>query len=148
YVGLPICLHLAKAGLKVTAVDIDEKVVREINERTSKIEEKEDFEKFFRDPDVQLNLKAQQTPALADAFVIAVPTPVNHGDKSPDLKAVVSACESLVPFVRPGNLVVLESTVPPLTTEKIVTPILEKSGYRVGPEILLAHCPERVLPGN
>lgn len=148
YVGLPLCLHLAKAGLKVTAVDIDEKVVREINERTSKVEEKEDFERFFRDPDVQKNLFAQQVPLLADAFVIAVPTPVNHDDKSPNLRAVVSACESLVPFVRPGNLVVVESTIPPLTTEKVVKPILEKSGCRVGPEILLAHCPERILPGN
>lgn len=148
YAGLPLCLHLAKAGLKVTAVDTDENVVRQINERTSKIEEKEDFERFFRDPDVQKNLDAQQVPTLADAFVIAVPTPVNHGDKSPNLKALVSACESLVPFVRPGNLVIIESTVPPLTTEKVVKPILERSGYRVGPEILLAHCPERILPGN
>lgn len=148
YVGLPLCLHLAKAGLHVTAVDVDPKVVREITERTSKVEEKEDFQKFFQDPDVQKNLVAQEVPTQADAFVVAVPTPVNHADKSPDLRALVAACESLVPYLRPGNLVVVESTIPPLTTERIVKPILEKSGYRVGPEILLAHCPERILPGN
>lgn len=148
YVGLPLCLHLAKAGLHVTAIDLEEKVVHAINERTAKIEEKEDFQKFFQDPEVQKNLVAQQVPTQADAFVIAVPTPVNHDDKSPDLRAVVSACESLVRYVRPGNLVVLESTVPPFMTETIVKAILEKSGYGVGPEILLAHCPERILPGH
>lgn len=148
YVGLPLSLHLAKGGLRVTAVDVDERVVRAINNRTCKIEEKEDFEKFFQDPDVQANLSAQATPVEADAFVIAVPTPVKGDDKSPDLDAVIAAAGSIVPVLRPGNLVVVESTIPPLTTEKVVKPILEKSGYRVGEEILLAHCPERILPGN
>jgi UDP-N-acetyl-D-mannosaminuronic acid dehydrogenase len=148
YVGLPLCLHLAKAGLKVTAVDIDEQVVREINERRAKIEEKEDFESFFEDPEVQVNLQAQTTPVEADAFVIAVPTPVDHASKAPDLRAVVAATESILPFLRPGNLVVVESTIPPLTTENVVRPILERNGLRVGTDLLLAHCPERVLPGN
>lgn len=148
YVGLPLCLHLAKEGLTVTAVDVDENVVREINNRASKIEEKEDFARFFEDPDVQANLRAQTTPAEADAFVIAVPTPIHPEDNTPDLRAVVAATESIVPCVRPGNLVVVESTIPPLTTENVVKPILEKTGLRVGAEILLAHCPERILPGN
>ncbi len=148
YVGLPICLHLARAGLKVTAVDIDERVVREINERRAKIEEKEDFESFFADPAVQLNLRAQPAPLPADVFVIAVPTPVDSGTKEPDLGALVAAAESIVPCLRRGNLVVVESTIPPLTTENIVRPILERSGLRAGPDFHLAHCPERVLPGN
>jgi UDP-N-acetyl-D-mannosaminuronic acid dehydrogenase len=148
YVGLPLCLHLAKAGIRVTAVDIDPVVVEQINNRTAKVEEKEDFERFFRDPDVQRNLRADTVPVVADAFVIAVPTPIHHDSKRPDLRAVVSATESIVPFIRPGSLVVIESTIPPLTTERIAKPILEKSGYRVGSEILLAHCPERILPGN
>lgn len=148
YVGLPLALHLAKAGLHVTAVDIDPKVVREINGRASKIDEKEDFERFFLDPDVLENLHAQAIPAESDAFVIAVPTPVNQGDKTPDLHAVIAACESIVPFLRPGNLVVVESTIPPLTTGNVVKPILEKSGMAVGQDLLLAHCPERILPGN
>jgi UDP-N-acetyl-D-mannosaminuronic acid dehydrogenase len=148
YVGLPLALHLAKAGLEVTAVDVDPQVVLEINERRSKIEEKEDFETYFEDPDVQRHLRAQSTPCEADAFVIAVPTPVNHVDHSPDLRAVVSATESILPFVRPGNLVVVESTIPPLTTRDVVGPILERGGLRVGKDVLLAHCPERILPGN
>lgn len=148
YVGLPLCLHLAKAGLQVTAVDIDEQVVREINERRAKIEEKEDFESFFELSDVQANLRAQTRPVEADAFVIAVPTSVDRATKAPDLDAVVAATESILPFLRRGNLVVVESTVPPLTTENVIQPILERSGLRVGTDLLLAHCPERVLPGN
>ena len=148
YVGLPLCLQLAKAGLKVTAVDVDEGVVRAINNRVAKVEEHEDFERFFADPEVQANLDARTTPLEADAFVIAVPTPLGKDGESPDLKAVTAAAESIVPFVRPGNLVVVESTIPPLTTETVVKPILEKSGFQVGEEILLAHCPERIMPGN
>jgi UDP-N-acetyl-D-mannosaminuronic acid dehydrogenase len=148
YVGLPLCLHLAKAGLQVTAVDTDEQVVREINERRAKVEEKEDFESFFEDPDVQANLKAQGRPVEADAFVIAVPTPVDHRTKAPDLGAVVAATESILPYLRRGNLVVVESTIPPRATEDVVGPILERGGMRVGEDLLLAHCPERVLPGN
>jgi UDP-N-acetyl-D-mannosaminuronic acid dehydrogenase len=148
YVGLPLCLHLAKSGLRVVAVDVDAEVVRQINERRAKIEEKEDFESFFQDPDVQSNLSAQVEPVEADAFVIAVPTPVDHATKEPDVGAVVAACESIVPHLRRGYLVIVESTIPPLTTEDVVRPILETSGLRVGTDLRLAHCPERILPGN
>jgi UDP-N-acetyl-D-mannosaminuronic acid dehydrogenase len=148
YVGLPLCLHLAKGGMRVLAVDTDESVVAAINDRTAKVDEKEDFERWFQDPDVRSNLRARATPAEADAFVIAVPTPVNHGDKGPDLSALVAASTSIVPFLRPGNLVVVESTIPPLTTTNLVRPILERGGLRVGTDLYLAHCPERILPGN
>jgi UDP-N-acetyl-D-mannosaminuronic acid dehydrogenase len=148
YVGLPLALQLARTGLTVTAVDTDERVVRAVTERRAKVEEKEDFESFFADPDVQVNLRAQATPAPADAFVIAVPTPVDHATKQPDLRVLVAATESIVPFVRRGNLVVIESTIPPGTTEDLVRPILAKSGLGVPADLLLAHCPERVLPGN
>lgn len=148
YVGLPMCLQLAKAGLRVTGVDIDEDVVRAINERRAEVEEKEDFQTFFQDPDVQSNLVADTQPVPADAFIIAVPTPVEHKTKTADLSAVIAATESLVPHLGEGNLVVLVSTVPPFTTEKVVRPILERTGLSVGSEIFLAHCPERILPGN
>lgn len=148
YVGLPLCLHLAKAGLRVTAVDTDERVVRAINQRQAKLEEIEDFQRFFQAPEVQANLHAQATPVEADAFVIAVPTPVDHATKRPDLGAVEAAAASIVPYLRPGALVVVESTIPPGTTDTLVRPILEWSGLRVGQDLLLAHCPERILPGN
>jgi len=148
YVGLPLCLHLAKGGKRVLAVDIDDGVVRAINERTAKIDEKEDFERWFQDPDVQANLRAATAPAEADAFVIAVPTPVEHDSKRPDLRALIAATESIVPVLRPGNLVIVESTIPPLTTSNLVRPIVEKTGLKVGVDLFLAHCPERILPGN
>ena len=148
YVGLPLCLHLAHAGFRVTAVDVDERAVREINQRTWKISEEKEFEVFFQDRDVQTNLRAQTKPVEADAFFIAVPTPVHHDTKRADLDAVIAATESITPFVKPGNLVVIESTIPPYTTEKIVKPILERSGYLVPEDLHLAHCPERILPGN
>lgn len=148
YVGLPICLHLARANHRVTAVDIDERVVQAINERRAKIEEIEDFQRYFQDPDVRANLAAQTEPIEADAFVIAVPTPVYRDDRRPNLEFVEAAVESIVPYLRPGNLLVVESTIPPFTTRRLVKPILERPGYRVGEEILLAHCPERILPGN
>jgi UDP-N-acetyl-D-mannosaminuronic acid dehydrogenase len=86
-------------------------------------------------------------PEEADAFIIAVPTPIHH-DKTADLSFVRSAAESILPVLRSGNLVILESTSPPRTTCDIVRPILERSGLRAGKDFLLAYSPERVLPGQ
>jgi UDP-N-acetyl-D-mannosaminuronic acid dehydrogenase len=147
YVGLPIALHLAKVGVQVTAVDVNEHVVRDINNRTCKIEEKEDFERFFSDPVVQQHLTAGTEAVCADAFIIAVPTPT-YQDKRPDISAVVAAIKSICPCLKPGNLVVIESTIPVYTTERVAAPILEQAGWKVSEDILLAHCPERILPGN
>lgn len=93
------------------------------------------------------NLVVRQMPEQADVFIIAVPTPLRD-DNGADLRYVVNATESILPFLQKGNLVILESTVPPRTTEDILVPILQKSGYIIGKDLLLAHCPERVLPGN
>jgi UDP-N-acetyl-D-mannosaminuronic acid dehydrogenase len=147
YVGLPIALHLAQAQMEVVAVDISEEVVQQINNRTCKIEEKEDFERFFSDPTVQEHLTASTVPTGADAFIIAVPTPT-HADKSPDVTFVVDALRSICPHLKKGDLVVIESTIPVFTTEHIAAPIIEQAGWKVGEDILLAHCPERILPGN
>ncbi len=93
----------------------------------------------------------------ADAFLIAVPTPF-HEDKFgeydgqkyklADMRAVTSAAEAIVPFLRKGNLVVLESTSPPRTTLELVAPILARSGLQAGRDFHLAYSPERVLPGR
>src|SRR5260370_730901 len=115
----------------VPAVDGDERVAREIEERRAKIEEQEDCESFFADPDVQAHLRARGAPVESDASVIAVPPPVDHATKAPALRAVVAATESILPVLRRGNLVVVESTIPPLATEQVVAPILERSGLSV-----------------
>ncbi len=147
YVGLPAALLLARAGHEVIGVDINENIVRAINEGVLHIKE-EELQAIMDEPEVRANLRAQTTPAEADVFLIAVPTPVDHRKKVAEMKYVREATESIVPYLRPGNLVILESTVPPLTCREFMTPILEKSGLQVGENLYLAHCPERILPGD
>lgn len=147
YVGLPAALLLARAGCKVIGVDINDNIVRAINDGILHIRE-EHLEAIMRDPSVRGNLVAQGTPCEGDVFLIAVPTPLDPQKKVADLNHVVSAMESIQPYLRYGNLVVLESTVPPLTCRRLLTPMIERAGFKVGSDILFAHCPERILPGN
>ncbi|MEK7276402.1 MAG: nucleotide sugar dehydrogenase [Chloroflexota bacterium] len=147
YVGLPAALLLARAGHTVVGVDINENIVRAINEGVLHIKE-EELQAIMNEPTVRANLRAQTTPAEADVFLIAVPTPVDHRKKVAEMKYVREATASIVPYLKPGNLVILESTVPPLTCRDFMTPILEKSGLKVGENLFLAHCPERILPGD
>ena len=93
------------------------------------------------------NLIVNDKPEPADAFIIAVPTPFKE-DKRADLEFVTAAAESILPCLKAGNLVILESTSPPRTTVDIVAPILEKSGLKAGKDFYLAYSPERVLPGQ
>lgn len=147
YVGLPAALMLAKAGHTVVGVDINENLVRAINEGVMLIDEQE-LQGLMDSPAVKANLRAQTTPTEGDIFVIAVPTPVDERRKIAELSMVREATRSIVPFLKPGNLVILESTVPPLTCREVLTPILEESGLTVGENLYLAHCPERILPGD
>jgi UDP-N-acetyl-D-mannosaminuronic acid dehydrogenase len=95
------------------------------------------------------NLTLADQPSPADAFLIAVPTPaVGESPPRADLGAVVAAAQMILPHLRQGNLVVLESTSPPRTTLDVVAPILERSGLRAGADFHLAYSPERVLPGQ
>jgi UDP-N-acetyl-D-mannosaminuronic acid dehydrogenase len=148
YVGLPAALMLAKAGCEVVGVDINENVVRAINERTMLINE-EKLQALMADPDVQKNLVAMNHPEKADVFIIAVPTPVDHARKVADLRAVREAIRSICPHLQKGNLVILESTVPPTTCRNIIKPIIEENtDLKVPEDVMLAHCPERILPGD
>lgn len=147
YVGLPAALLLARAGHNIIGVDINENIVRAINDGVLHIKEDE-LQAIMNEPQVRANLHAQTTPAPADVFLIAVPTPVDHRKKVAEMKYVREATESIVPHLKPGNLIILESTVPPLTCKEFMTPILEKSGLKVGKDLHLAHCPERILPGD
>ena len=148
YVGLPAALMWAKAGQKVVGVDINENVVRAINEGTMLLNEQE-LHTLLNDPTVQSNLIARTTPCPGDVFVIAVPTPVDELKKVCDMAPVQAAVESICPFLVKGNLVILESTVPPMTCRKFIKPIIEKlTGLKVPDDILVAHCPERILPGD
>jgi len=148
YVGLPAALMLARAGHSVLGVDLREEVVRAINQQVLHIREG-DLQQLMNDPNVQQNLTASSSVRPADVFLIAVPTPVHPRKKVADLGAVISALESIAPHLVAGNLIVLESTVPPLTCREVLRPLIEKlTGLRVPQDVLVAHCPERILPGN
>ena len=148
YVGMPAALMWAKAGLTVVGVDINENVVRAINEGTMMLNEKE-LQELLHDPAVRANLVARTTPCRGDVFVIAVPTPVDALKKVCDMGPVESALESILPHLRKGNLIILESTVPPMTCRRVVQRLVEKrTKFKVPRDILVAHCPERILPGD
>lgn len=148
-VGLPAALLLANANYKVIGVDINKIIVDALSIGTlpSHIKERE-LQTLLQKSTVKKNFHIQLVPSQADNFVIAVPTPLDSSRKKSDLTLLKKATESIVPYLKSGNLVIIESTIPPLTCRDLVTPILEKSGLKVGKDIFLAHCPERVLPGN
>jgi UDP-N-acetyl-D-mannosaminuronic acid dehydrogenase len=146
YVGLPLAIMLARAGYKVIGVDIEQNVVDAINTGVLHLAE-EEIKRIFKEPNVRKNLRAQKTPCPADVFIISVPTPIDERKRVADLSMVIEAAESIVPHLRSGNLVIVESTVPPLTCRDIVAPIIKKSGLKVGKDVFICHCPERILPG-
>ncbi|MBI5943348.1 MAG: nucleotide sugar dehydrogenase [Chloroflexi bacterium] len=156
YIGLPTASTFAARGINVLGVDISPRIIDTINQGEIHIHEPgllEEVQKAIRSG----NFKAATKPEEADAFIIAVPTPFQENKfgeysgvtyKLADMRAVTSAAESIVPFLRKGNLVVLESTSPPRTTVDLVAPILAHSGLVAGRDFHLAYSPERVLPGQ
>ncbi len=156
YIGLPTASTFAAHGLQVVGVDVNPQVVETLRNGGIHIHEP-GLRTLVEAALKSGRLTIQARPEEADAFIIAVPTPFyedRFGEyqgrryKQADLRAVASAAESIVPVLRPGNLVVLESTSPPRTTVGVVAPILEKSGLRAGQDFYLAYSPERVLPGQ
>lgn len=146
YIGLPTASLLGTKGYQVVGVDIDQSVVETINRGATHINEP-DLDILLKSAVQSGNLQARSVPEEADIFVIAVPTPFKS-DHQPDLQYIQQAIESIVPVVRRGNLVILESTSPVGTTLEVVAEGLKATNLRVGEDIFVAHCPERVLPGR
>ena len=145
YIGLPTASLLATRGFSVHGVDVSPRVVETINDGRIHIVEP-DLDVLVRAAVASGNLAASLVPAQADVFIIAVPTPFAAGHK-PDVTYVDAATASLTPFLQPGNLIILESTSPVGTTERVSDQILAKRPELAG-KIHVAHCPERVLPGR
>jgi UDP-N-acetyl-D-mannosaminuronic acid dehydrogenase len=145
YIGLPTASFLATKGYRVLGVDISSRVVETINRAEIHIQEP-DLDILVKSAVQSGRLTAATEPGSADVFIIAVPTPI-RADKSPDLDAVEAAVGAIAPHVRPGNLVLLESTSPVGTTEDVVAGGLNRRGVDLS-SIHVAHCPERVLPGR
>lgn len=144
YIGLPTAALLANRGYQVHGVDVIPQVVDTINRGEIHIIEP-DLDAFVQAAVHSGHLKASLQPAEADVFMIAVPTPFRD-DHSPDISYVLAAGKAIAPFLRPGNLVILESTSPVGTTERLQQE-LRDLGVEVD-SLFFAYCPERVLPGH
>jgi UDP-N-acetyl-D-mannosaminuronic acid dehydrogenase len=150
YIGLPTAALLANRGYNVHGVDISKQTVDIINQGKIHIIEPE-LDIFVRSAVNSGNLKADTEPREADCFIIAVPTPFHHNDDlhacpTPNIDYVLSATRSIAPYIRSGNIVILESTSPVGTTDKIAEVLTE---YGINTDLVhIAHCPERVLPGH
>lgn len=149
YIGLPTASLLANNGYDVIGVDKKENLIGIVNNGGIHIEEP-GLKALVSAAVNSGRLKAKTVAESADVFFIAVPTPVTkeNNDVNIDLSYIVKASKEIAPHLKEGNLVILESTSPPGTTRDVVMPILEENGLKVGQDVFLAHCPERVLPGN
>lgn len=156
YIGLPTATTFAKHGKDVVGVDINESIVKTLSEGNVHIHEPglpEALSQTIQSKKFRASTKIEE----ADVFIIAVPTPFKENEvgtyngveyKLADMRAVALAAESIVPFLKKGNLVILESTSPPRTTVDLIAPILQKSSLKAGSDFFLCYSPERVLPGQ
>ena len=145
YIGLPTAAIAASKNIEVIGVDVNPNVVETINAGKIHIIEPE-LDKLVREVVGKGSLRASLIPEEADAFFIVVPTPFKQNHRA-DISYVESAAQTVIPFLREGNLFVIESTCPVMTTEKIAE-VIFKTRPELRNKIYIAYCPERVLPGN
>ncbi len=145
YIGLPTAIIAAKHGIEIAGTDINPDIVEATNQGHLHIVEP-DMEDMLREVVANGKLKAYTEPQLSDAYFIVVPTPFK-GNHEPDITYVEAATRSVVPFLKEGDLFVIESTSPVGTTEKMRDVIVSLRPELEG-KIFMAYCPERVLPGN
>jgi UDP-N-acetyl-D-glucosamine dehydrogenase len=146
YAGLPLAAEFAEAGFDVVGIDLNAERVTAVNERRSYLVDVP----VARYEELDGRLRATTdygAVAELDALTICVPTPLSK-TRTPDISYVVAAIEAIADNLRSGQLVVLQSTTYPGTTEEIVLPILEQAGKRVGEDVFMGYAPERVDPGN
>ncbi|HET7904691.1 MAG TPA: nucleotide sugar dehydrogenase [Candidatus Eisenbacteria bacterium] len=148
YVGLPVAAEFAKAGFRVTGFEIDARRTAILNSGKSYIQDvsTRDVRELVRSGHLKATLDFTELRSM-DAIDICVPTPLRK-TKDPDVSYIVAAVEQIVPRLRRGQLVVLESTTYPGTTDELMRPMLEMGGLRAGKDYFLAFSPERIDPGN
>ncbi|HUJ50671.1 MAG TPA: nucleotide sugar dehydrogenase [Bryobacteraceae bacterium] len=148
YVGLPLAVEFAKAGFRVTGIDIQESKIAKLKRGESYVQ---DVATESLRPLVESRKFSATTDfsvvADLDTINIAVPTPLRK-TKDPDMSYIVSACQEIAKYFSPGKLVILESTTYPGTTDELVLPMLERPGLKAGEQFFLCFSPERVDPGN
>ena len=150
HIGLPTAALFANSGLKVTGVDINKRIIEQVNEGKTPILEP-GLDELVRKAVESGKLTATYDGIAASKDskikIVIVPTPVDEFKRS-DLSAVKSACENISRALNRDDLVIIESTIPPKTCENVVIPILEKSGLKAGDDFGIAYTPERALPNN
>jgi len=147
YIGLPTASILANSGFDVLGIDINENIINKLNSGSVHIEEPE-LEKIFNKSFSKGKLKISKKLEKSDVFIITVPTPLNKYNEA-ELGFIKDAANEVSKYIKKGNLVILESTSPPGTTEDIVGDIIFKNtGLKAGKDYFLSFCPERVLPGK
>lgn len=147
YVGLPLSLLAAEKGNEVSGFDIEVNIVERLRHGRCTIQNKEIEQKLEQQ---YQKINFNDDPAIiadAEVVIVCVPTPVDNKHQ-PNLEPLRSACSSIAAQMKPGQLIIVESTIFPGTMEEIVLPILNKSGLTIGKDFWLAHCPERIDPGN
>ncbi|GLF89038.1 nucleotide sugar dehydrogenase [Bacillus safensis] len=148
YIGLPTSIMFAKYGVEVVGVDVNEAVIESLNKGEIHIEEP-GLQEALEDVIASGKFRASGSPESAEAFIISVPTPNNDDEyKSCDLSYVLSAVRNTIPFLKKGDVLIVESTIAPRSMDDHVKPLVEGAGLTVGEDIYLVHCPERVLPGQ
>lgn len=147
YIGLPTACLFAQAGFQVLGVDINPEIVEGVNAGHSHLALEPDLSKILADVVKQGRLKASSQPQSADLFLICVPTPFKD-DHEADLTYIEAAVASILPRLQKGNAVVLESTSPPGTTEKLIADKIRAKNFKIGQDVFVAYCPERVMPGR
>ncbi|MFH0969225.1 MAG: nucleotide sugar dehydrogenase [Patescibacteria group bacterium] len=145
YVGLPLAVQAALRGYAVYGLDNDKEKIKKINSGKTPIKEE-----FLEINLPKVNIHATTNSAVikkCDISIVCVPTPVDE-KKLPDLSPVKGAIESIIKNFKKGQLVIIESTVNPGVCEEVIEPMFQEAGYKVGKDYYLAHCPERINPGD
>ena len=149
YIGLPTAAIIANSGINVLGVDINDRIVELVNQGDIHIYEP-DLKVLISNVIEKGRLLACNKPSFSDVYIIAVPTPFKEfPDKNPEpnLEYVMEAVRAIIPYLKEGNLILIESTCPVGTSEKVKNEILNKSDFS-DDAINIAYCPERVIPGN
>lgn len=148
YVGLPLAVEFGKAGFHVIGIDVNAEKVKQISKGKSYIQDvpTDEVRELVKSGHLKASTNFERLKR-ADAIIVCVPTPLNRV-KEPDISYIMEASQQIAKYLKRGQLIVLESTTYPGTTDEVILPMLQKKNFRAGREFYLCFSPERIDPGN